>query len=189
MLWYQLLRPFGYILIRHPVKKMVDWYVPSAMAVIALAAIMPFRSQVNIWGPGGLIQLVQQLVQGLPGFYIAALAAVATFGQKTTLDVLIPEPTPTIETRYGGSWVSMQLTRRRFLCLLFAYLTSVSIALSLMAAYVQALAIPIRKALPPLMADVISLLVTLAYALFLFQLVIATLWGLYYLSDRMHQPD
>lgn len=143
----------------------------------------------NVWGSGGMVQMVQQVVQGLPGFYIAALAAVATFGQQSTLDMEIPAPTPTIQTRSAGEWISMKLTRRRFLCLLFAYLTTVSILLSLLATYGMAIAAPVRKIAPTIFANCLSYAGTALYSVFLFQLVVVTLWGLYYLSDRMLQPE
>ncbi len=189
MLAYQLTRPFGYILIRHPVKKVIDWYIPLAMTLILFVISYPLRSALNVWGTGGLVQLAQQIIQGLPGFYIAALAAVATFGQQSTLDMLIPDPTPTIKTRSAGEWISMQLTRRRFLCLLFAYLTVVSVLLSLIATYGLATAAAIRLLAPPWLSQGLSLAGTIFYSIFIFQLIIVTLWGLYYLSDRMHQPQ
>jgi hypothetical protein len=189
MLTYQLSRPFGYILIRHPVKKVVDWYIPSGLAIFLAITLCPLRTELNVWGTGGMVQMAQQVVQGLPGFYIAALAAVATFGQQSTLDMEIPAPTPTIQTRSAGEWISMKLTRRRFLCLLFAYLTSVSILLSLLATYGMAVAAPIRKLTSSWFAEVISYAGTTVYSVFLFQLVVVTLWGLYYLSDRMLQPE
>lgn len=189
MLWYQLLRPFSYILIRHPVIKKVNWHVPLMLTAIALVLVLPFRADMNIWASDGIVASAQGLVQGLPGFYIAALAAVATFGQQTTLDTIIPAPTPTLHTSFSGTWVEMKLTRRRFLCLLFAYLTAVSVILSLFAFYARAIAVPARRVFIPIVVEIGSVFAFFVYLVFLFQLVIITLWGLYYLGDRMHQPD
>lgn len=190
MLTYQLLRPFAYIFIHHPVKRKVDWYVPMGLALIALALLFPFREGMNVWASFGMVAYAQGLVQGLPGFYIAALAAVATFGQQgSSLDKVIPAPTPTLQTRFHGTWVEMKLSRRRFLCLLFAYLTSISVVLSLFAFYASSVASTARRVLPDIAVDLLSWVALSLYLLFLFQLVIVTLWGLYYLGDRMHQPD
>lgn len=189
MLLYQLFRPFSYITIRHPVKRWVDWYFPVGLTVIALCMLLPFRPQLNLWGIEGLFQNMQGFIQGLPGFYIAALAAVATFGQQTSLDMLIPAPTPTLKTNYGGHWMSMQLTRRRFLCLLFAYVTALSIILSLAIPYVRAIAVPLRECLSVMWGDVASIIITGLCLLITIQMIVVTLWGLYYLSDRMHQPE
>jgi hypothetical protein len=190
MLAYQLFRPFAYIFIHHPVKRMVDWLVPAGLLGLAIVLLAPFRTGMNIWATDGLIASAQGFVQGLPGFYIAALAAVATFGQQgSSLDRIIPDPTPTLQTRFAGAWIEMKLSRRRFLCLLFAYLTSLSIVLSLFAYYARTVAQPARTVLPSLAVDALSWVALSVYLLFLFQLVVVTLWGLYYLGDRMHHPD
>lgn len=190
MLTYQLLRPFAYIFIHHPVKRKVDWYVPICLVLFALILLFPFRDGMNVWATDGMVASAQGFVQGLPGFYIAALAAVATFGQQgSSLDRVIPAPTPTLQTRFAGTWVEMKLSRRRFLCLLFAYLTSLSVVLSLFAYYASAVAEPSRRVLSDRAVDALSWIALCVYLLFLFQLVIVTLWGLYYLGDRMHQPD
>lgn len=189
MLFYQLFRPFSYIFIRHPVKRKVDWYLPFGLSVLAFILLWPMREGMNVWGSGGLIASAQGFVQGLPGFYIAALAAVATFGQQTVLDQIIPAPTPTLHTNYSGQWVDMKLSRRRFLCLLFAYLTALSIVLSLFAYYAQSVAVPSRKVFSSGAVSALSGIAFGVYIFFLFQLLVVTLWGLYYLADRMHQPN
>lgn len=144
----------------------------------------------NVWATFGVVATAQGLVQALPGFYIAALAAVATFGQQgSSLDAIIPAPTPTIQTRFAGAWIEMELSRRRFLCLLFAYLTSISIVLSLFATYGQAVAAPARAMVLSSIVDLVSWIMFAIYLFFLFQMVVITLWGLYYLSDRMLHPD
>lgn len=190
MLSYQLIRPFAYIFIHHQVKRKVDWLLPLALTAITIMLIAPFREGMNVWATFGVVATAQGLVQALPGFYIAALAAVATFGQQgSSLDTIIPEPTPTIQTRFAGAWIEMKLSRRRFLCLLFAYLTSISIVLSLFATYGQAIAGPARTIFAAYVVDSLSWLMLGIYLLFLFQMVVVTLWGLYYLSDKMLQPD
>jgi hypothetical protein len=159
------------------------------MLVFAVLAIWPFRDGMNVWAANGLVASAQGFIQGLPGFYIAALAAVATFGaQGSSLDKVIPEPTPTLSTRFAGTWIDMKLTRRRFLCFLFSYLTALSIVLCLYAYYAQAIAAPARRLLPS-SVDLLSWIAIAVYIFFVFQLVVVTLWGLYYLGDRMHQPD
>jgi len=189
MFTYQILRPFGYLSISHPAKKVVDWYIPICLAALLCITVFIFRTSVNVWGENGLVAMVQGLVQGLPGFYIAALAAVATFGKQSILDTLIPEPTPTIDTWYGGGKLEIELTRRRFLSLLFAYLTAISLCLSIFSAFVRALANPIRNWFPEIISNFCYFVITYAYVFFVLQMLIVTLWGLYYLSDKMHQPD
>lgn len=185
----QLLRPFAYLTIKHPAKKVVDRKVPFILTAIAMIVLVASRGQVNVWGDAGLVALIQSLVQGLPGFYIAALAAVATFGRQTSLDALIPEPTPTIDTWYGSSKVEIGLTRRRFLCLMFAHLTALSLALSILTAFGRSVAGVVRSSIGPAFADGLFYLTSAVYLFFVFQMLVVTLWGLSYLSDKMHQPD
>ena len=189
MLIYQLLRPFAYLTIKHPAKKVVDRNIPMFLALGTLVVLGFGRGTINAWGDNGLIALMQGLIQGLPGFYIAALAAVATFGRQTSLDALIPEPTPTIDTWYGTGKVEIGLTRRRFLCLLFAHLTALSLAISLLSSFGRSLAPVLKSVLPHWLAELLFYLTTAAYFFFVFQMLIVTLWGLFYLSDKMHQPD
>lgn len=188
-MFYQLLRPFSYLAINHPAKKVVDWRVPGFLTIVAMSVLVAGRGSINVWGPDGLVSVLQGLVQGLPGFYIAALAAVATFGRQTTLDSLIPEPTPTIETWYGGGKIEIGLTRRRFLCLLFAHLTAVSVCISVFASFGRALAGPIQRSMGAQWLDLAFYVGSTVYVFFVFQMIVVTLWGLYYLSDKMHQPD
>lgn len=188
MFGFQVLRSFGYLAINHPAKKVIDWYVPIFMAIISTVLLSLGRGLTNVWGDGGLVSSIQGLVQGLPGFYIAGLAVVATFGKQAALDSLIPEPTPTIETWYGTGKMEIGLTRRRFLCLLFAHLTALSILLSIGAAFLMWSA-PLAANLNPIIRNGGFYTASFLYTLFLFQLLVVTLWGLYYLSDKIHQPD
>lgn len=188
-MWNQLFKPFGYLTIKHPAKKVVDLSIPLIMALTVLCILALARNAINVWGDSGLVSMVQGLVQGLPGFYIAALAAVATFGRQTALDALIPEPTPTIETWYGTGKVEIGLTRRRFLCLMFAHLTALSIALSIFTSFGISLAAPVRATLVPGFAELLFYVISGVYFFLLFQMLVVTLWGLSYLSDKMHQPD
>lgn len=188
-MFYQLLRPFSYLTINHPAKKVVDWRVPGLLTLVAMCVLVVGRGAINVWGADGLVSILQGLVQGLPGFYIAALAAVATFGRQTTLDSLIPEPTPTIETWYGEGKIEIGLTRRRFLCLLFAHLTAVSVCISVFASFGRAVAGPVQRSVGSYALDVAFYVGSTVYVFFVFQMIVVTLWGLYYLSDKMHQPD
>lgn len=189
MIFYQLLRPFSYLTIKHPAKRMIDFYFPFFLSLLVALVAYFSRGEVNFWGGGGLVDLLQSLVQNLPGFYIAALAAVSTFGKQTTLDATIPSPTPTIETWYGQSKVSIDLTRRRFLCLLFAHLTALSILISVVSAVMRVSALPSRNFLPGWALDVGFLFSVVLYFFMLFQMFCVTLFGLFYLSDKIHQPD
>lgn len=186
---YELWRPFGYLQIEQSDKRSVDIYLPMVGCIVTLLLIGVLRPQFNTWGEGGLIAGLQGVVQGLPGFYIAALAAIATFGKQTTLDSVMPKPTPVIPTRFGDGLVAIELTRRRFLCLLFSHLTGISIVLSLAGPLLRSSAPVLRLHLSEMMTRILFYVVGAGYLFLLFQMFFVTLLGLYYLSDKIHQPD
>jgi len=183
------MRPLEYLRI-HPGKNVADWYLPSAVSLILTGTCLYFKAQVNLFGPGGTIAMILAFVQNLPGFYIAALAAIATFG-RTDIDRIMPgNPPPSIETRtVTGKRNRIPVTRRRFLCLLFAYLTFECIVLTL----ASILGLSFVNAVRGVVSTEIGLLLfsvsVFVFFFLLSQMVVVTFWGLYYLGDRIHQPE
>lgn len=192
MILHQLFRPvFGYLSIKHPTKVIVDWLLPCILVGISLIFVWAFRGKINIFGAGGTISLILGYVQNLPGFYIAALAAIATFARQD-IDVLMPgNPPPKIKTSDNRGIVNLvELTRRRFLCLLFAYLTAECIFLTLISVLFMSIAPAVKDMLKfEVLNSVVFYLAISIYLLTLFQLLITTFWGLYYLGERIHQVD
>ena len=79
-----LLRPLSYLSIEHKQKWIVDWVYPLIFAVLSTALLFGLKKYGNIplYADGAVIAKILGFVQGLPGFYIAALAAIATFKEK-----------------------------------------------------------------------------------------------------------
>ena len=123
----------------------------------------------------------------LPGFYIAALAAIATF-QAPTMDTALDGRAATLKSSEHGIDSERKLTRRRFLCLLFGYLSFLSLILALLG--------NLPGSVHPLLLfskEVVWEWGNLCrgvclglFGLFFMQLVSLTLLGLFYLSDRIH---
>ena len=186
---YQLLRPVtGYLSIQHPTKRFVDWTLPCVFGIAATFLVFLSREKLNLYGSGGFVSLILGYVQNLPGFYIAALAAIATFA-RPDIDVLMPgDPPPRIRSEdTRGITNLIELTRRRFLCLLFAFLTAECIFLTFMSVVLVSVALPVKAFLSSEIYLIAFYLTTVFYFIILFQLLIATLWGLYYLGERIHQ--
>jgi hypothetical protein len=183
MLLNQLLRPFGYLVIRHPYKWVVDWFYPTVLSVVAVVLAALAGDITKVITPGGMISLALSFIQSLPGFYIAALAAIATFG-RADIDSILPEPTPRIKNRVRNTdnWVA--LTRRRFLAMLFAFLTAESILLILYSICLLSYG-PLAASLAYGTALITALV--FIYFLLLFQMIAATFWGLYYLGYKLHE--
>ena len=144
-----LLRPFSFLTVRHPSRLplWVNWLLPALITALAVAGLWLLKTPVNIFGSQGLLERVLGFVQTLAGFYIAALAAVSSFNSPH-LDRAMPAPAPTMYIKYNGILQSETATRRRFLTSMFAYLTALSIVLSLVAIFVLIIAPAIKLAWP-----------------------------------------
>ncbi|WP_157658646.1 hypothetical protein [Burkholderia ubonensis] len=192
MVLYQLRRPVQYLAIKHPAKKVVDWYLPIAFSFLVSAIALVGHGTLNVFGMGGVVSMILAFVQNLPGFYIAALAAIATFGRNDIDSVMPGDPPPRLRTVTNSGVPNLiSLTRRRFLCLLFAFLTVECVVLTLLSvmALTVAPAVSAWLQLRPELHLMVFGTSVFVYGLLLWQLLIATLWGLYYLGDRIHQPD
>jgi hypothetical protein len=178
---YQFTRPFSYLKIQHEDKWIYDWVAPLIFTILTLVISYFFIPLEGIIGDGGLISELTSFVANLPGFFIAALAAVATFN-KHDIDQLMTNP-PKIEIMHHGSSLMVDMTRRRFLCVLFSYLTAISIFLVIGAKIGLALTIPSEYYL------VASWFGITLFIFILWQMILATILGLYYLGERLHTPQ
>lgn len=185
-----LLRPFAYLRIEHPSKWVVDWLIPLVMACITTGAVvmMSCYASVPVFGDSGIVSKVLAFVQNLPGFYIAALAAIATFN-RTDIDRHMPEPTPSIDIVVQGQSILIKLTRRRFLCTMFAFLTAESILLTVVAILGLVSTSAMVVLIPNAFHASAKYLFLFGYLALFWQMIAASFWGLYYLGEKLHQPD
>lgn len=181
MLIGQLIRPFGYLAIRHPFKWVVDWLYPAILTGATIWLMTLASPLIKLIEPGGLIALTLSFVQSLPGFYIAALAAIATFG-RADIDDILPEPTPKMVVILRGKQNTIDLTRRRFLAMLFAFLTAESILIVLSCIALSSFGTAINEYSGLVFNICVAVLVLLVY-----QMVLATFWGLYYLGYKLQE--
>lgn len=177
---YQLTRPFSYLLIKHDDKWLYDWLIPLLLTLVSFCIAWNFIPLSNLTGQEGLIADITGFVANLPGFFIAALAAVATFSKHDIDDPM--SDSPRIEILYQGMPLMIDMTRRRFLCVLFSYLTAVSIFLVIAAKIGLQIVVPTEYYL------IVSWVGFFVFNLFLWQMIIATILGLYYLGERLHTP-
>lgn len=177
----KLVSPLGYLLIHHPQKRVVDFVLPLTFAVLLTALIVYFTNTVTILGKDGLIDSLVSFVQFLTGFYIAALAAVATFPNKNIDEVADGSP-----LKLKGK----ELTRRQFLSYMFGFLAFtgfafVSLSELLMAMQSEIYLLEVRW------GEYVYLhfkAVTFCLYLFVFFVIVFTsLYGLYYLTEKIHE--
>lgn len=76
-----LLRPLSYLSIKHKQKWIVDWVYPIILAVLSTVFLFCLKKigSIPLYADGALVAKILGFVQGLPGFYIAALAAICYF--------------------------------------------------------------------------------------------------------------
>ncbi len=185
-----LLRPLSYLFIEHKQKWRVYWLYPllfSSMTVGVLFLLKKYGA-ITFYADGAVIAKILGFVQNLPGFYIAALAAIATFN-KIDIDKTMPSPAPRIDIIVQGKSIAIELTRRRFLCSMFAFLTAESMILVMLSVFGQTISVPVKAMLSAQFHVWASALFMLIYMFIFLQMLITTFWGLYYLGDRLHQPD
>lgn len=187
-----LVRPFAYLTIRHPgrLPLAINWLVPVVLAASTLAACtaMATDTPFNVFGDSGLISRVLGFVQGLAGFYIAALAAIASFNSPH-MDTLMPGTPPTLRIKYNTKASVVKLTRRRFLSAMFAFLTASSLVITALSIAALTFAGPLKSIIPMQAQPWFVWSFCSVYLVALFQLMSVTFWGLYYLGERVHTPD
>lgn len=178
---------FSYLRIKHKAKRWVDWYYPAMLAALSTTLIFTFGGDGAIAGDNGLLDRLLLVSSVLPGFYIASLAAIATFN-KPDIDQLMPSPAPTLVVLLKGNRNTIRLTRRRFLSHLFAFLCSESLALMIVCVFTGLCGSGLIDTLPPWFAHALTILFTFTVLLSFWQMVCVTCLGLYYLGDRLHHP-
>ena len=188
MLIGQLLKPFGYLAIKHPYKWVVDWLYPLILAFITVVLIVGLSSVKLLVSAGGMVSMILSFVQSLPGFYIAALAAIATFG-RLDIDDVLPEPTPKVVVKLRGLENTIDLTRRRFLAMLFAFLTGESIAIVFFSIALLSFGPTIDEFVYSQVSIGHYVLIGALFCLFtsVYQMLLATFWGLYYLGYKLQE--
>jgi hypothetical protein len=177
---------FDWWKIRHWVVKAVNRRISPVLGLLAGIIIWLCPISLNLFGEYGVCHQINGLVQILAGFFIASLAAVATFNRKELDDVMSGDP-PQLIRRSGTSFEN--LTRRRFLCLLFGYLAGMSILLYLAGA-AGTIAAPLFHEWGieyPNSHKIVRSIVMIFYLGALSNIIVTSFIGLYFLVDRMHQ--
>lgn len=182
----RLLRPLLFLCIQCGEINRFRWGYPLLWLGLAFVylLLLPDAAAEKIAIAEQLVGASSQLLMILPGFYIAALAAIATF-PSPTMDQGLDGSEAKLKSREHGADVERKLTRRRFLCLLFGYLSFLSLVLALLSGLPYSLD-PARFFQAVEWHNLCRIVCTGVYGLFFMQLISLTLLGLFYLSDRIH---
>ncbi len=186
LLQTRLLKPLDYLRVQAIEKRRYDFFYPliAGFCITALLFFSPI--EVQIFGNSGLIDLIIGILQILTGFYIASLAAVATFN-KEGMDELMSGKPPKLLIWLRGTTVIIELTRRRFLSLLFGYLAFLSISMYFLGGAANLIAPGIINLIPSFLHICTKWFFILIYLTVTSNLIVTTLLGLYYMCDRIHR--
>lgn len=185
-----ILKPLDYLSIKldgnTSQKTNIDYkypfYISLILSSLLVYVLIKFPLSNVFSKENGIIGLLASFFQTMPGFYIAALTAIATF-PNVAMDSTMQSPAPYI-LENGARDI---LTRRRFLSYMFAYLSFVSIVFFLLCLVFQFIFIIY-------VADISSYYYLFAYFIsslivlyILIQTMFITFLGLWYLGNRIHR--
>lgn len=168
----KLFAPLNYLRIKHSEKYWFDFILPVFFSIAILAVTNFLDANVNFLGDNGVIQLANGILQILAGFYIASLAAVATFS-RPEMDNVMQGIAPQLK--------GAPLTRRVFVTHLFGYLAFMSIFLY----FVGGIAKMVTLSFPLNIS--VTLVLKFIYLTLLFNILFVTSLGLFYMIVRIHR--
>ncbi|WP_256745114.1 hypothetical protein, partial [Aeromonas hydrophila] len=167
-----------YVLISSTEKRWFDFGLPLIFAAMSILVIYVFLPQpISFIGKDSIISLSNGILQILSGFYIASMAAVATFNREGMDDLMEGSDRPKLR--------GLALSRRSFLSYLFGYLAFMSIAMYFAGGLVQLASGTIHSFCIeyPFWKMVLATL----YLLTLWNILFTTVLGMHFLIDRIHR--
>ena len=186
---WRIFVPLKYWSIDHPEKRKFDLYFPIVLTVIFSLALVSKDFRKDALDNLDIIGKISGFLGVMTGFFIAALAAVATFGKAEMDDPMPGDPPLRLEHKVNAETYFENLSRRRFLSLLFGYLSFISLTLYIIGymylifdKYFIANTLPNGRSL-------IFAAFWISYMFFVSNIISNTYLGLFYLSDRIHRPN
>lgn len=172
----KILTPIDYLFIKHSEKKWFDFVLPVIASGLAVLIICLLPKHISFIGKDSLISLVNGILQILSGFYIASMAAVATF-QKNGMDDVMTGVPPTLRGK--------SLTRRKFLTYLFGYLAFLSITLYFIGGAMQLSSSSIKE-MHFASVSYVKNICLFVYIFFVGNILSTTALGMFFMIDKMH---
>lgn len=178
-MWSQLFTALGYLKVRLKGKLYFDLGYPLSASLLVTICVFYLGVDIRFFGEGGLVTTATNLFGVLIGFFITALAAVATFSNRAVDKPLNGE----------GAFVDgKELTRRQFLCFLFGYLTFLSFCLFFTSMAAAAIHGRAWAAHVGVYAQPLRFASLLLFSFALAHLFSICLLGMHYLIYRLHVP-
>lgn len=172
----KILTPVDYVRIKHPEKRVFDVTIPLILSIAITSFLFCLDKPVSLLAKDGLISVINGILQILSGFYIASMAAVATF-QKKGMDNVMDGTPPTLKGE--------ELTRRKFLTYLFGYLAFASIFMYLAGGGMQLIATTISN-ISWMKIPFVKFIMVGIYNFIIANIICTTILGMYFMIDKMH---
>jgi hypothetical protein len=176
-----IFRPWCYFIITPYTrdKLAIDWLLPICLTLILIVPTYMHNSDGQLlFINDSFLNRLLSFFQSLPGFYLAALAAIATFNKPDLDEYLLGTPLQLVDSNNN----LVRLTRRRFLSIMFSCLTAQSFLIILLTSYISANLYDTLNLFSPIFFWIIGFFIYLLFC----QLIFITLWGLFYLGEKIH---
>jgi hypothetical protein len=182
------LRSLNYLRVSHGYALWYNWIYPLLLGGATALGILQLVTAASLFEAEGFVRSFTPVLSILAPFYIAALAAVATFSGNQSVDNSFDMSRPVLLKVIGdgGDWENIDVTPRHFLSLLFGYCTSLSLLLLLVSIFAPFIAKLVETAFSNWVEFLLSA-VFMVFAVLLSQLILGTLLGVYFLADRIHR--
>jgi len=205
MIWAakQLLTPCNYLRIKQgdtifQSKIVYDFILPLILTAAVTTLAKLISTPINLGKHPGLVKSITDLLALLIAFYMAALAAVATFQRDGLDEHMAGSPATLRRTRKeGGNPFEQPLTYRQFISYLFGYLSFLSLSLfTFLILAIKAWPLIMKKfgQSPKLsiLYNFIEISIFIIFFFFLWQLFITSMLGIHFLAERLQNlkdPD
>lgn len=172
-------------------KRTYDFVIPGLVGVLAALGSNRLSLHFRFFSGEGLAADIISLLNLLIAFFIAALAAVATFDRPGLDETMKGDPAILRRKNRRAVTVELALTHRQFVCYLFGYLSFASIGLLLVLYMLRMFEGPLRDLMQ--VADWIEKAAKPAFVFLFFgalaQLIVTMLLGIHFLCDRLQFLD
>jgi hypothetical protein len=199
MIWAakQLLTPCNYLRIKQgdtllQSKAVYDFVLPIILTVATSAIGLALSTPLSLNKHPGLVKSITDLLALLIAFYMAALAAVATF-QRDGLDNSMAGSPATLRRNHkeSGYKFNQILSYRQFIAYLFGYLSFLSLLLfTFLVLLVKAYPLAVKKIgtnfpFSKFIYQSSELIIFFAFFFALWQLVTTSMLGIHFLAERL----
>lgn len=175
---------------KHQYASKYSFVYPIVLSVLTALVLFTLAPNLNVYGSDGLLVKLTPFLAVMAPFFLASLAAVSTFGGPDFFDEPFDMEEPVTLEVVGemGALEPIEVTPRHFLSLLFGYCCVTTLALFIFSIFVPQVAVGLAS-LAGTFAPYVAWLGLIVFLFLFFQVILASLLGIYYLSDKIHRKN